>query len=195
MNNKLCVDLNLNIHPMASGVDIRDLCRNPPGSAHEYNLHTYIEPKFLNSELIELTQNLGLTLIWSECFYTNPKQFTGIHVDHTTKDYVVANNDIAKLNFVFGGKDSVMLWYSPKVANHSFKVNRINSTYISYTLDQVDLVHETVVGFPSLVQAGIPHNIKNGPEGRFCLSLSFIYDSNIPVGMNHAQEIFKNFTT
>jgi hypothetical protein len=193
MNNNCCIDLDVNIQPLALGTSIYDLCRNPPGSAFEYCLHSYVDPNFLNSDLVDLIQNLDLTILWSECFFTNPNQFTVIHVDGGIDGHMSENDDIAKLNFIFDGKDSTMLWYAPKVVNHSITTNSINSKYIRYSPDQVDLVHEAVVGFPSLVQAGIPHNIKNGPEGRFCLSLSFCHDSNVPISMSRAREIFKDF--
>ena len=193
MNNNYCRDLDMNIHPLAPGVSFQDLCRNPPGSAFEYNLHRHVDSKFLNSDLVDLIQSLGLTVIWSECFFTNPNQFGGIHVDGGIDGHPVINNDLAKLNFVLGGKDSTMLWYTSKVVNHAVSRNYINSKYIRYDINQVDCVYEAVVGFPSLLQAGIPHNIKNGPEGRFCLSLSFCDSNNTLLGMSQAQEIFKDY--
>jgi hypothetical protein len=155
--NIYCVDLNWDIPLLAPDVDIDFFkkARHTKGSMEQ-----------LHPLLLDHLNSKGVSISFIEAFYSEPNYKQGIHSDK-------GGGDIPKLNWVFGGHGSLMHWFMPR-QNISIerKYTPINSSYIDYTRDQVYHVHSREIGKPSLVQAGIPHNIVNGLEERLCLSLS-----------------------
>ena len=174
-----CVDLNLNIYPLKEGIDI-----NSYGTAD----HTRIPMADVNDELISIIKKLNLTLNFVELFYTKSFALSKIHVDNI---YI---GDYTKINYIFGGKNSLMYWWEPKpnILNLP-KRTMIGSPYIDYKITEVNLIDEQQVKFPSIVQVGIPHNIKNFEEPRYCLSLVLIKQDDTRLTMAESIEIFKQY--
>ena len=177
--NPYCTTLNFGDIPLfKDGVDV-SMFRTAQ-SRGNVDLH-------LHQELVDFLKSLGLTILFFETFglLANSKEF--IHTDHLSGDYV-------KLNYIFGGKNSAMNWYSVKPeVNKTPSLTSINTKYLKYEIDEVELLHSQAVGFPSIVQVGIPHSITNPESWRICISL-IIHDSNHKrVTMSKAQEIFKNY--
>ncbi len=87
-----------------------------------------------------------------------------------------------------------MCWWKqkPDVSN-KVEITAINSSYIDYKIDQVDLIDKQPVNFPSIVQVGIPHNIHNFEEPRYCLSLVLKKQDNTRLTMAESIEIFKQY--
>jgi hypothetical protein len=176
-----CVNLNLNIHPLKEGIDI-----NSYGTA-------YIRPPLndINHELISLLGTLNLTIVWISLFYTPPFHFTEIHTD---VDDSAIRGDYTRLNYVFGGKNSLMNWWKPKLGILNIGKNtEIGSPYVGYDISEVDLVDTQQVKFPSIVQVGIPHNIQNLEEPRYCLSLVLRKQNNTRLTIAESLEIFKHY--
>lgn len=173
-----CIDLNLNIHPFKEGIDVNLYGTTP---------HTKISLNEINNDLISLLATLNVTIGFAELFYTAPHSFTGIHTDCLGGDYI-------KLNYVFGGEDSCMYWWKPKsnVPNSPLKTP-INSFYIRYKKTEVELIEKKSVKFPSIIQAGIPHNVENFKEPRYCLSLVLKNQNDNRLTMTESIEIFKEY--
>ena len=166
MSNKFCINLNLNINPLDTDILYQDLCRNPAGSEFEFAQQTAgIPTTVLNPDLVALLDNLNLHVIWIDTFYNYSYQTSKIHTDAVVGDCV-------KMNFVYGGTDSLMLWYKTDIVK-PVEFNK-GTGYVPYREDEVTLLHLQQVGFPSIIQAGVPHNIKNFAEPRFCLSLFLV---------------------
>jgi hypothetical protein len=141
----------------------------------------------LHNDLINFLKSLGLSVVFFETFALPKNSTEYIHTDQLSGDYV-------KLNYIFGGKNSVMNWYSvnPGV-NKIPSLTAINTSFLKYESDEVELLHSQTVGFPSIVQVGTPHSITNPETWRICISL-IIHDCNHKqVSMSTAQEIFKNY--
>lgn len=173
-----CVNLNLDINPLREGLDI-----NSYGTDKQ---HIKVSLNDINHDLILLLASLNLTGVWAEVFYTPPGQVTKIHVDDAGGDYT-------KLNYVFGGKDSLMYWWQQKTGvSNVAEDTEIDSQYTIYKTTDVDLIDQRSVKFPSLVQVGIPHNIENFEEPRYCLSLVLIKQYN-RLTMAESIEIFKQY--
>jgi hypothetical protein len=67
---------------------------------------------------------------------------------------------------------------------------------MSYNKDEVTLVHRQSVKFPSIVQVGIPHNIFNPDEDRFCVSIMLRKKTdNNNLTMSNAVNLFSNYIT
>ncbi len=160
-----CVYLNLNINPVT--IDHVELKKN---------YQTPIDWKNINPDFIDLLKNLGIKIRYVESFYSRPFAKQGIHTDCMGGDYV-------KINFIYGGRGSQMHWYKVKETSSTPPVvakTPINTEYIPWKADMVDLVESDALNYPSLVQAGCPHNVTTTNEDRLCITvvLSDLITSN-----------------
>jgi hypothetical protein len=163
-------------------------------------IYGHLNEEILNPEFQSLLRSLGVDLKPTfEVFQTPPNSFANIHTDNTkyTTDSV---GDIVKLNFVFGGKGSKMGWWKekPGITNTceavTSRVRPLRHPHMSYYPDEVDLIAEHEIKFPTLVQVGPPHNIWTGDEQRYCLCLIPIWpDTGIRLTMPEALEVFKDY--
>ena len=155
--NKFCVDLKLEIEPLSKNYD-----------PYSPNIgHSKLAEQHVSSDFITFINSLDLILRYIEIF-VKPSHFgPGIHIDDGNL------NDIAKINWVYGGSDSIMRWYKekPNTIHKSRNVTTaINSYAVIYPTAGVDLIHEQKVGFPSIIQAAIPHGVVTLDEPRYCYS-------------------------
>ncbi len=91
-------------------------------------------------------------------FYLAPYETGGIHIDGNLCDSI-------KLNFIFGGQGSVMNWYKTDVKKE------IHNAYAPYSPDEVTLIHSEELSGTTIVQVGVPHNVTNAAEPRYCFSI------------------------
>jgi hypothetical protein len=120
----------------------------------------------INIELINYLNDRNLLISFAETFYMKPNSFSIIHCD--TKNYT----DVAKLNYVYRGNDSTMNWYKTKDTSlRDITPSELGTNYRKYDLDEVELIYQHTVSFPTLVQAGVPHNVTTHTEDRMCISL------------------------
>jgi hypothetical protein len=177
--NRYCNHLNLDFLPLfKETVDINQfkLVRHTKG-----NLKFHLHPVFL-----DFLNSINLQAGGLEMFYSNPNFIQGIHIDDT-------GNERVKLNYIYGGKNSFMNWYDIKDnVVPVIKQTRTGSSYVEFTEDEVNLVYQSNVKFPSLVQVGIPHNIINPTEHRLCVSV-LLYRNNSCINMTDAIESFKQY--
>ena len=151
-----CIHLNLNINPVT--IDHSELKKN---------YQTPIATKNINPDFINFLKNLGIIIRYMESFYSRPYAKQGIHTDCSGGDYV-------KINFIYGGAGSQMHWYKVKETSSTPPViakTLINTEYIPWTADMVDLVESDPLHYPSLVQAGCPHNVTTVKEDRLCITV------------------------
>jgi hypothetical protein len=177
-----CFHLNLQINPLREGLFV-----NSYGTT-EYTKLTLTD---INHDLISFLSTLKLTISWAVIFYTPPFTFTGIHTD---VDGSIIGGDYIKLNYIFGGQNSVMCWWKQKDnTSNTLSKTVANSPFIAFEVDQVDLIDKQPVKFPSIVQAGIPHNVQNFEEPRYCLSLVLKKQNNTRLTMAESVELFKDY--
>jgi len=137
----------------------------------------------LNPKFTEYLKNLKLYISFVEVFYTKPNTITDIHIDANP-------GDITKINYIYGGVDSKMVWYKPNNDTYGEKkITCVNSNYVAFTSDEVTQVYTDPLDKPSIVQVGAPHNIINGNQARHCLSM-IITENYKRVTMERAIEIF-----
>ncbi len=103
-------------------------------------------------------------------FYTPPYTQRNIHIDGSiaTKPY----KDIFKINWIYGAPGSTMKWYDVKSGFEPLKSKTPVGTY-AYLFDETecDLIFETTIRQPAIIQAGIPHTIDNNTnQRRWCVS-------------------------
>lgn len=179
----LCIDLDLPIQPLRDSVSIDDIPAK--GIWNFIDIKTYINP-----ELVEFFDVNGLALNIAALHVRSPTNLGSIHVDGK-----VANCDKTKINWSFNDQH-LMNWYSVK--EHALGKSpelrtQKDRAYLYYNPSEVELIHSQKVGFPSLIQVGIPHSISNLIATRKCISI-LLYDKQTQktVPMAKAKDIFKD---
>lgn len=193
-----CIDLNINLPIFNTTLNPVEFLKSRPAWANNINTNKTLAKHFKLDYETEVSQevkdffdrhNFYIEVI--EVFYLFPNDVMSIHTDRAVP------GDFSKVNWIYGGKDSVMKWY--KVINGSgsgapLYKTPINSPSLQYTAAEVELVNTQAVGHPSLVQVGCPHNVVNGPEERFCVSLVFKHKlTRTRVTMSEAEDTFKEY--
>lgn len=139
----------------------------------------------LNPKFIEYLKSLNIHISFVEVFYIKPNTTTDIHLD-------ASPGDITKINYIYGGENSQMIWYVPNNSNGGEKkITCINSSYVSFTENEVTPIYADNLNSPSIVQVGIPHNIINGNQIRHCLSM-VITENYKRITMARAIELFSS---
>lgn len=158
--NKYCVDVEFNMPCIVSDFD---------PTIYKKRHHHSLDTNNFTPEFLELIDSLNLKITWAEIFYVRPSSIKDyrVHTDSTGGDYI-------KMNWIFGGRGSKMQWFDIKsgVVKQPVKTV-IDSFYFSYNSEEVSLAHGQPVRFPSIVQVGVPHNIYNPVEDRYCVSIMF----------------------
>lgn len=155
-----------------------------------HNKFTVIE--YVNPEIVKFFKQRNLVLLpYIEIFNSKPNYVGPIHVD-------VGHGDFAKMNWVFGGKDSTMNWYEPTVSDKPVATTLGNRDYIYYDTTEVNhkLSHTIGIDRPSVVQVGVPHNSTNYSEHRYCVSLVFFrIAKGLPrLSMSESHDVFSDLT-
>jgi hypothetical protein len=151
--------------------------------------HTRLHAETLNDSLLELFNKLNLEINLVEVFYSRPFFESGIHIDSS-------GGDINKINWVFGGAGCKMNWYS---VDHQHPTKEIKNTvigtdYLPFDKKEVILEHSKILHSPSLVHVGIPHNVHNLHQDRWCVSLVYQFKgTKIRPTMNQSLKIFQEF--
>lgn len=186
--NTYCSKVNIPIQPLIN-FDVYDPSRQRNLNKYYSNLE-YIPLNFLNPELSSYLnkKNLQVTLI--DIFYCNPGQSHPIHVDqpHVKK---FTDGDYVRLNWIYGGSDSEMIWY--KFKDSVEKVDRTKVAHMTYNEMDMDQIHSQTILDTQLVQVGVPHTVKAGTEKRYaiCCDISHKY-SRSRVTMADALKIFQD---
>jgi len=146
-----------------------------------------------------------------EAFYTPPNGGkVPLHADTGYQRPGV--NDICKLNFTWGPKDSTTRWYrvkdESKLINHTFGKDASNKKFYEAGIEpdididtiwiadwkDVDLVHEAVIDRPSLLNISQLHSTWNPSptEDRWTLCFTLL-ENGKALTFNRALEIFKEY--
>jgi hypothetical protein len=154
---KNCIDLNFNLHPI-------------PLEDHDELKKAYqttIKFTRLNQELVSILKSANFYICHVESFRSKPYFRQTIHTDNWGGDYV-------KINWVYGGKKSLMHWYDVKpnapIPEKSYTKDT-GTEFMRWPIDAVNLIESAEVKFPSIVQVGCPHSITNFEEERLCIAI------------------------
>jgi hypothetical protein len=179
--NPYCQDLNFNFPVICSTFD---------PTKYKGTYHTPLTVDIFETSFVSFIDSLNLKISWIELFYRGPSNLVtyDIHTDSMGGDYI-------KINWSFGGKNSIMQWYTVKegLVKEPSKT-ALGSQYLSFAENEVDMAHRQPVKFPSIIQAGSPHNVYNPEEDRFCLSI-MLRDktSNNRLTIEDARQLFKDY--
>ena len=123
--------------------------------------HTDYELSRMNKDFLEFIESVGLFVHFGEYFYTAPHSVLRPHTD------TIHITDVVKLNWMRGGRDSVMEWYELN-PNKSLLTSRtkLNKPFSGARRQDVKCVHSAHIGTPSLVNVGQLHGVVNYHEPR-----------------------------
>lgn len=108
----------------------------------------------------------GLEVQWLEVFCLRPFERHVIHSDGHEIDHK------AKINYIQGGKDSAMIWYSAPEEKIQKAISKANTKYLMVEdRDAEELFKKQLTGF-NIVKVGPLHTVKNKAEDRYCLSMA-----------------------
>lgn len=141
----------------------------------------------------EWFNDLGLTLMLKEVFYTPPHSKIPIHTDHGM--YTMHS----KINITWGPEEGVIQWWK---SDKAFRKQL--DGYGDLTSEQHDnlwaneedceFLYEANTNKPSLVNVGILHGTNNpSPYGRWTLCFVPVNQRGQFIHWNSALEIFKNY--
>jgi len=132
--------------------------------------HQFLDRNEISPEYLNWIESLGLVLDHAEVFFSIPHTYYTIHQDQHTR------TDFPKINFIYGGLNSFMNWYKVKPGSPgTMSQTKIDTPYVGYTPEEVDLLYSTELKSPSLVQAGVPHNVTILGSPRWCVSTVYTY--------------------
>lgn len=144
--------------------------------------------KFLNTDVINLINSLGVEVTAAEYFYKNHKNVgLGSHVDD------LVNKDFVKINWIYGDLNASMLWRLP-LDNYPGEVNKNfgGHSYLYFPPDRTIDMKSIVIHSPSIVQVGIPHTITNISTERWAVSLTVKRDGQY-ISMDESIDLFRDY--
>jgi hypothetical protein len=119
-----------------------------------------------DKRIVELLAECDITISHTEVFYTPAQKSLAIHVDGAKL------SNITKLNWVWGGEGSRMLWWKP-MDQSAMKIGTtpVGTPYLYADQKKCTMIESTKIGRPTLVNVGVPHSVLNmSNSGRWCLS-------------------------
>lgn len=133
--------------------------------------HAVVPNEIMGQELIDWLKTFGLELEWVEIFYLRNNSHR-IHCDSAFMDV-----GFGKINYITGGKNSVMTWYEP-IGEETGSIMKTKAGTIFRGIDPKELrevYSEHIEGF-YLVSVSEFHTVWNKDDDRYCLS-AYIKDS------------------
>ena len=199
--NVYSIPLNFELPLFNTKLSPIEFLKSQPAWATNVNTNRRLASHFQLNWKIDLSHKLkqfffkhNQEVLLCEIFYRYPNIISPIHSDEQQ------SGDYSKMNWILGGEDSEMHWYTindkfyNKTALEPKNATPINSYSIIYLPAEVDLAYSENVRGPALVQVGLPHNVRNGNQERWCVSIVF---RDLGLGrrptMVEANEIFKQY--
>jgi hypothetical protein len=179
MQNLYCNKLNLNISPLKEEYDVTSVTTP----------HTSVELDMIHPAMREWLDSLGITVPWIEIFYRKSGQHGGVHTDSIPGDFT-------KINWIYGGKNSKMIWYKitdPKALDRKPNTTSVETNYIAYAMSEVSPVYAEELLGAYLLQVGVPHIVLNPREDRYCLCFVLADKTGKRLTMPESYELLKDY--
>ena len=141
-------------------------------------------------ELSDWLNSLGLKIGFAEVFKKPPGYDfpNALHIDGEELD------DHVKINFVYGIGSSKMRWWKIKDGKSYKKETTVVWTKYFYAArEDCDMVAESSLEKPSLVNAGVLHNVELVDRERWCYSFMITHSNGSRVYWDEAMKIFKDY--
>jgi hypothetical protein len=127
-------------------------------SGHDRIVNILMPNDRVDPKLLSWCDTVGIELFQAELIYTPVNGWSKPHID------LGSFSDLCKINWVYGGQGSKMIWYLPK--NASAQGTRLQSSTVGtfirtfHTDDLIEL-YSTEISGVALVHVGVPHHVSN----------------------------------
>jgi hypothetical protein len=151
--------LPFNTADLIHGV-IRDHARTEFGH-FPYDIETF------DRRIVDLFSDRGIQISHLEVFYTPPHRQLAIHIDGAVQ------TDVVKLNWVWGGEGSRMMWWKTK-SDKDMMIGEtpVKTKYLYADQKACTMIESAIIQRPTLINAGVLHSVLNSSvHGRWCLSI------------------------
>lgn len=141
---------------------------NPFGKIKSKNFNTGAINIFQYPEvdkgLTALLNGLNIYISRAELFYIPQRCKLPIHID------LERFSSIVKLNWVIGNGE--MVWWKPNNEKFKYETTPINTKYLLFEENDCTEIYKEQIGWPSLVNVGLPHSVDNSAYDtpRWCIS-------------------------
>lgn len=156
-----------------------------------YQHHVKVDRHLIDPEFISWLDSLDIAIGFSEAFKKEPGQESpyDIHLDGEVFD------DHVKINFVINPGSSIMRWWKIKPGKeHNKKVTIVGTSYLWANRQDCDMLDESTLLQPALVNAGRLHNIEQVNSTRICYSFMLLNKkTRTRLLWDDAMEIFKDY--
>ena len=138
--------------------------------------HTGFPTNKLSAKFLEWADSKNLYISFAEIFYLPAN--CSVRRIHTDLDHLT--EQCSKINFIIGGEDAPMQWFSLKEnAQSHHDINTaptvINaeqvSPYLSWTRDECKVIEEAILSGANVIHAGIPHVVFTKEKPRIAISV------------------------
>ena len=150
-----------------------------PTPTGDYGIWSVESTTMFTPEWLNYVSNLGLNIKHALVFYRAPFTTSKVaHVDTHIKDLKKVNFAI---NWVVGGKESSMHWYTLPTEEGVFKDVDSSSPYLTYKFDEIKYIESCrIQDQVTLVRTNLPHAITMGSDPRWCISARTHISEDIP---------------
>lgn len=143
----------------------------------------------LDPLLLTLISDLGMVVYWSEVFYNPPYTDVPVHVDTNHL------SNMCKINIHIGNPQCTIKWYRP-LPDFVDKIplrTPLNTEYLMYDKNEVEVIHSQVINHISLMNAGVPHSFENNtPDPSWILSI-VLFKDGFNAQFDEALDLFKDY--
>ncbi len=173
--NQYSTDLNIPFSPFKNDAHPNDLYKTIIMNKFVAKHHLEVPVTDLNPDLVEWFKQHNLEIYLVELFSKLPNPSRAANRIHSGGN---GDPDKTKINWVWGGKNSYMIWYDKLNEAKPTEVGYLSSSaQITYyaDLEEIDPVpvhrHQLIYPMATLVQIALPHAVENPEETRWCLCL------------------------
>lgn len=156
-----------------------------------YQHHVKVDKQLIDPKFVAWLDSLDVIIGFSEAFKKDP----GPNVPHSLHVDGEVFDDHVKINFVINPGSSVMRWWKIKPGKeHKKKVTIVGTSYLWAYRDDCDMLDESPLLQPALVNAGQLHNIEQLDTTRICYSFMLLNKrTQQRLLWDQAMEIFKDY--
>jgi hypothetical protein len=125
-----------------------------------------MELDHINKEVHDFLDSIDVEIVMPRYFHSGPPHVYNLHVDVPTRP-----NQYTRLNWIFGGDGSQMIWYKLQPGKTPAMVkNSLGEDLPTFNVDDcIEIERAHIIG-PNLVNVGTIHNLMGGIQERHCYS-------------------------
>ena len=134
-----------------------------------------IKPHMVNQEVHDFFDSIGIVLLRGRYFHALPGQKYNLHTDNKYEP----TRELIKLNWIFGGAGSEMIWYDlkPGKGPTTYK-NKLGEDIVGYNIEDCNEICRSPLSSLALVNVANIHTVHNETQFRDCYSMVLAWKHN-----------------